>query len=162
MHSSLSLPPFLVPSQIGSFFMINLCLVVIATQFSETKRRETAKMKAERARFHTQSSSTLSSYTYSETTNCYRQVIRLLAHLLRRLRSRSRKAYRAARWRQLERKERRLMKAQTEGKLGNSSVVKNVSTHSVVNAADGEWRERGPRAKFAKIGHLIQGRERES
>ena len=37
--------------QIGSFFMINLCLVVIATQFSETKRRETAKMKAERARF---------------------------------------------------------------------------------------------------------------
>ena len=32
--------------QIGSFFMINLCLVVIATQFSETKRRETAKMKA--------------------------------------------------------------------------------------------------------------------
>ena len=38
-------------SQIGSFFMINLCLVVIATQFSETKKRETAKMKAERAEF---------------------------------------------------------------------------------------------------------------
>ena len=55
--------------QIGSFFMINLCLVVIATQFSETKRRETAKMKAERARFR--SSSTLSSFTNSETTNCY-------------------------------------------------------------------------------------------
>ena len=34
--------------QIGSFFMINLCLVVIATQFSETKKRETAKMRAER------------------------------------------------------------------------------------------------------------------
>ena len=31
--------------------MINLCLVVIATQFSETKKRETAKMKAERAEF---------------------------------------------------------------------------------------------------------------
>ena len=38
--------------------MINLCLVVIATQFSETKKRETAKMKAERAEFS--SSSTLS------------------------------------------------------------------------------------------------------
>ena len=25
--------------QVGSFFMINLCLVVIATQFSETKQR---------------------------------------------------------------------------------------------------------------------------
>ena len=31
--------------------MINLCLVVIATQFSETKKRETAKMKAEREKF---------------------------------------------------------------------------------------------------------------
>ena len=46
---------------VGSFFMINLCLVVIATQFSETKKRETAKMKAERAKFT--SSSTLSSFS---------------------------------------------------------------------------------------------------
>ena len=36
---------------IGSFFMINLCLVVIATQFSETKKRETERMLAERRRF---------------------------------------------------------------------------------------------------------------
>jgi len=35
--------------QIGAFFMINLCLVVIATQFSETKRRETERMQHERA-----------------------------------------------------------------------------------------------------------------
>ena len=48
--------------------MINLCLVVIATQFSETKKRETAKMKAERAKFT--SSSTLSSFT-----NRYRVLI---------------------------------------------------------------------------------------
>ena len=38
--------------------MINLCLVVIATQFSETKKRETAKMKAER---RAESSGSLSS-----------------------------------------------------------------------------------------------------
>ena len=74
--------------------MINLCLVVIATQFSETKRRETAKMKAERARF--QSSSTLSSFTNSETTNCYREIIRLIAHLIRKGVSRSKKTYRYA------------------------------------------------------------------
>ncbi|KAK7506411.1 hypothetical protein BaRGS_00002523 [Batillaria attramentaria] len=37
--------------QIGSFFMINLCLVVIATQFSETKKRETERMMQERKRF---------------------------------------------------------------------------------------------------------------
>ena len=36
--------------QIGSFFMINLCLVVIATQFSETKKRELERMRQERAR----------------------------------------------------------------------------------------------------------------
>ncbi|CAI4233228.1 unnamed protein product [Auanema sp. JU1783] len=33
---------------IGAFFMINLCLVVIATQFAETKRRETERMLQER------------------------------------------------------------------------------------------------------------------
>ena len=51
----------LILFKVGSFFMINLCLVVIATQFSETKKRETAKMKAERAKFT--SSSTLSSFS---------------------------------------------------------------------------------------------------
>ena len=80
--------------QIGSFFMINLCLVVIATQFSETKRRETAKMKAERARFR--SSSTLSSFTNSETTNCYREIIKLIAHLIRKAVKRTKATYRFA------------------------------------------------------------------
>ena len=47
--------------QIGAFFLINLCLVVIATQFSETKKREMARMLAERKRFQTSSSSTLAS-----------------------------------------------------------------------------------------------------
>ena len=41
--------------------MINLCLVVIANQFSETRRRETAKMKQEREEFSSESS--LSSFT---------------------------------------------------------------------------------------------------
>jgi hypothetical protein len=31
--------------------MINLCLVVIATQFSETKKREMERMRQERARY---------------------------------------------------------------------------------------------------------------
>ena len=38
--------------------MINLCLVVIANQFSETRRRETAKMKQEREEFSSGSSFT--------------------------------------------------------------------------------------------------------
>ena len=116
--------------------MINLCLVVIATQFSETKRRETAKMKAERARF--QSSSTLSSFTNSETTNCYRQIIKLIAHFLRRGFQKSRKAYKAMRTRRLAKKEQQLMEQKGAGKLQNYNVMKNVSTHSIINAPDGK------------------------
>ena len=116
--------------------MINLCLVVIATQFSETKRRETAKMKAERARF--QSSSTLSSFTNSETTNCYRQIIKLIAHLLRRGFNKSRKAYKAMRLNRLNKKEQQLMQQKGAGKLQNYNVMKNVSTHSIINAPDGK------------------------
>lgn len=62
-------------SKIGSFFMINLCLVVIATQFSETKKREMERMRQERARFH--STSTLASSTNtSEPTTCYAEIIK--------------------------------------------------------------------------------------
>ena len=115
--------------------MINLCLVVIATQFSETKRRETAKMKAERARF--QSSSTLSSFTDSGTTNCYRQIIKLIAHLLRKAFCKARKAYKAMRTRRLARKEQELLEKKGAGKLQNYNVMKNVSTHSIISAPDG-------------------------
>lgn len=123
--------------QIGSFFMINLCLVVIATQFSETKRRETAKMKAERARF--QSSSTLSSFTTSETTNCYRQILKLVAHLIRRTFNKGRKAYKAMRSRRLAKKEQELMEKKGAGKLQNYNVMKNVSTHSIISGPDGRF-----------------------
>jgi hypothetical protein len=62
---------------IGSFFMINLCLVVIATQFSETKKRETARMLAERRRF-SRSSTTLSS---DEPGSCWEETIKYLERL---------------------------------------------------------------------------------
>ncbi|XP_023326004.1 voltage-dependent T-type calcium channel subunit alpha-1G [Eurytemora carolleeae] len=121
---------------IGSFFMINLCLVVIATQFSETKRRETAKMKAERAKFT--SSSTLSSFTNSETTNLYREIIRLIYHLLRRAYNRAHRLYRAVRARRLAYKERKLLAQQADNQGKTYNVMKNVSTHSMINANDGE------------------------
>ena len=92
--------------------MINLCLVVIANQFSETRRRETAKMKQEREEFSSESS--LSSFTerfsslllrkktkycemfYSdddeeEDTNLYRDIINLIHYYIRRLYYRTRK-----------------------------------------------------------------------
>lgn len=65
---------------IGSFFMINLCLVVIATQFSATKKREMERMRQERLRFS--SSSTLTAT--SESTNCYTVIVKYIAHGLKR------------------------------------------------------------------------------
>ncbi|XP_059352397.1 voltage-dependent T-type calcium channel subunit alpha-1G-like isoform X2 [Daphnia carinata] len=87
---------------IGSFFMINLCLVVIATQFSETKKREMERMRLERARY--QSTSTLASTSASESASCYRQIIKYIAHLWRRSKRRILRRYRAyrSRKRQLE------------------------------------------------------------
>ncbi|CAF1635703.1 unnamed protein product, partial [Adineta ricciae] len=65
---------------IGSFFMINLCLVVIATQFSETKKRETERMLAERRRFSRSSSTLLS----DEPGSCWEETIKYLEHLWKR------------------------------------------------------------------------------
>jgi len=69
--------------QIGSFFMINLCLVVIATQFSETKKREMERMRLERARYH--STSTLASSTNtSEPTTCYAEIVKWVLAIVAR------------------------------------------------------------------------------
>jgi len=79
--------------QIGAFFMINLCLVVIATQFSETKRRETERMQHERAlrRQNSDSSSinlspalSTSVSVFSTGASCYSEMIRYVEHLARR------------------------------------------------------------------------------
>ena len=75
--------------------MINLCLVVIATQFSETKKREMERMRLERARY--QSTSTLASTSASESQSCYKQIIKYIAHLWRRSKRRLLRRYRAYR-----------------------------------------------------------------
>ncbi|KAG7254244.1 hypothetical protein CRUP_011989, partial [Coryphaenoides rupestris] len=71
--------------QIGSFFMINLCLVVIATQFSETKQRESQLMKEQRVRFLS-NASTLASF--SEPGSCYDELLKYLVHVGRHRRRR--------------------------------------------------------------------------
>lgn len=79
---------FAVP-QIGSFFMINLCLVVIATQFSETKQREHQLMQEQRAQCL--SSSTLASM--AEPGDCYEEIFQLVCHVLRKAKRRSAALY---------------------------------------------------------------------
>jgi len=88
--------------QIGSFFMINLCLVVIATQFSETKKREMEKMLVERRRERQQhsSSSTLGSGSDLQPGDCYEEMLKYAGHLARKsrrhLRRFARRRHRAA------------------------------------------------------------------
>ncbi|XP_073835164.1 ca[2+]-channel protein alpha[[1]] subunit T isoform X6 [Musca autumnalis] len=77
---------------IGSFFMINLCLVVIATQFSETKKREMERMRQERARY-TSTSTLASSTNNSEPATCYAEIVKYIAHLWRRFKRRMIKKY---------------------------------------------------------------------
>ncbi|XP_049576538.1 voltage-dependent T-type calcium channel subunit alpha-1I [Syngnathus scovelli] len=79
-HSFYNFIYFILLIIVGSFFMINLCLVVIATQFSETKQREHQLMQEQRARCS--SSSTLA----SEPGDCYEELFQLLCHVLRKAR----------------------------------------------------------------------------
>ncbi|XP_039290068.1 voltage-dependent T-type calcium channel subunit alpha-1G isoform X3 [Nilaparvata lugens] len=105
---------------IGSFFMINLCLVVIATQFSETKKREMERMRLERARF--QSTSTLASSTNnSEPTTCYAEIVKYVAHLWRRGKRRLAKKWRLFKYRRQQKKE--LKNSNKDG--GTSEGVNN-------------------------------------
>uniref|UniRef100_A0A8C7WQR4 Ion transport domain-containing protein n=1 Tax=Oryzias sinensis TaxID=183150 RepID=A0A8C7WQR4_9TELE len=77
-HSFYNFIYFILLIIVGSFFMINLCLVVIATQFSETKQREHQLMQEQRARCF--SSSTLA----SEPGDCYEELFQLMCHFLRK------------------------------------------------------------------------------
>ncbi|XP_054606437.2 voltage-dependent T-type calcium channel subunit alpha-1H isoform X2 [Nothobranchius furzeri] len=89
-HSFYNFIYFILLIIVGSFFMINLCLVVIATQFSETKQRENALMREQRARYMS-NDSTLASY--SEPGSCYEEMLRYISHLYRKLRRRLQRMY---------------------------------------------------------------------
>lgn len=65
--------------------MINLCLVVIATQFSETKQREHQLMQEQRARYL--SSSTVASYM--EPGDCYEEIFQYICHIVRKAKRRT-------------------------------------------------------------------------
>uniref|UniRef100_A0A673M022 Voltage-dependent T-type calcium channel subunit alpha-1G-like n=1 Tax=Sinocyclocheilus rhinocerous TaxID=307959 RepID=A0A673M022_9TELE len=80
-HSFYNFIYFILLIIVGSFFMINLCLVVIATQFSETKQRESQLMKEQRVRSRS-NASTLNSF--SEPGSCYDELLKYLVHIIRK------------------------------------------------------------------------------
>ncbi|XP_043089773.1 voltage-dependent T-type calcium channel subunit alpha-1H isoform X4 [Puntigrus tetrazona] len=89
-HSFYNFIYFILLIIVGSFFMINLCLVVIATQFSETKQRENQLMQEQRARYLS-NDSTLASY--SEPGSCYEEMLRYISHLYRKVKRRASRVY---------------------------------------------------------------------
>ncbi|KAF3814384.1 hypothetical protein GH733_017542 [Mirounga leonina] len=90
-HSFYNFIYFILLIIVGSFFMINLCLVVIATQFSETKQREHRLMLEQRKRYL--SSSTVASY--AEPGDCYEEIFQYVCHILRKARRRALGLYQA-------------------------------------------------------------------
>uniref|UniRef100_A0AAR2LZE7 Ion transport domain-containing protein n=1 Tax=Pygocentrus nattereri TaxID=42514 RepID=A0AAR2LZE7_PYGNA len=85
-HSFYNFIYFILLIIVGSFFMINLCLVVIATQFSETKQRVNKLMKDQRVCYQS-NDSTLASY--SEPGSCYEEMLRYISHLYRKVKRRA-------------------------------------------------------------------------
>ncbi|GMT35617.1 hypothetical protein PFISCL1PPCAC_26914, partial [Pristionchus fissidentatus] len=94
---------------IGAFFMINLCLVVIATQFAETKRRETERMLQERKRLRSAGSISGSEAGMAASSkdgggdSVYAAMVRFIGQTYRRLKKRCKKEWRSFKQRRRER-----------------------------------------------------------
>ncbi|XP_067317616.1 voltage-dependent T-type calcium channel subunit alpha-1H-like isoform X2 [Anolis sagrei] len=89
-HSFYNFIYFILLIIVGSFFMINLCLVVIATQFSETKQRENQLMQEQRARYLSDDSTIAS---FSEPGSCYDELLKYLCHIYRKAKRRTLRLY---------------------------------------------------------------------
>ncbi|XP_036408911.1 voltage-dependent T-type calcium channel subunit alpha-1H isoform X3 [Megalops cyprinoides] len=135
-HSFYNFIYFILLIIVGSFFMINLCLVVIATQFSETKQRENQLMQEQRARYLS-NDSTLASF--SEPGSCYEEMLRYIGHLYRKVKRRVVRLYGS--WRSRRRK-----KVNPNGEGGGG-------VWGGAGGANGHGRHRGRRRRIRSIHH---------
>ncbi|KAI4884014.1 hypothetical protein NFI96_019525 [Prochilodus magdalenae] len=136
-HSFYNFIYFILLIIVGSFFMINLCLVVIATQFSETKQRVNKLMNDQRVCYQS-NDSTLASY--SEPGSCYEEMLRYISHLYRKVKRRVSRIYHG--WQSKRRK-----------KVNpNSGLAEGVGA----GGANGHSRRRGSGYWARSIRNLIQ------
>ncbi|VDM64230.1 unnamed protein product [Angiostrongylus costaricensis] len=115
---------------IGAFFMINLCLVVIATQFAETKRRETERMLQERKRLQSRDSLSANGSDIAGTFSkeeggdtVYKAIVRIIAHAFRRTKRTVKRKFNAY-------MEGRREKKSTEKKIRRKSKLDDLATLS--------------------------------
>ncbi|CAM4353119.1 unnamed protein product [Leuciscus chuanchicus] len=142
-HSFYNFIYFILLIIVGSFFMINLCLVVIATQFSETKQRENQLMQEQRA-CYLSNDSTLASY--SEPGSCYEEMLRYISHLYRKVKRRVSRIYNN--WQSKRRK-----------KVNPNSVLSGGG--GTGGGVNGHSRHRGGGNWVRSIHNLIQQHQRQ-
>ncbi|KAG1968483.1 voltage-dependent T-type calcium channel subunit alpha-1H isoform X2 [Pimephales promelas] len=142
-HSFYNFIYFILLIIVGSFFMINLCLVVIATQFSETKQRENQLMQEQRA-CYLSNDSTLASY--SEPGSCYEEMLRYISHLYRKVKRRASRIYNN--WQSKRRK-----------KVNPNSVLSGGG--GTGGGVNGHSRHRGGGNWVRSIHNLIQQHQRQ-
>ena len=70
--------------QLGSYFLTNLCLVVVATQFSETRQRESALMEEARRKSRSTSSTIFTATDTESSKGCYNQLLSMMKHYIQR------------------------------------------------------------------------------
>ena len=68
-------------SKLGSFFLLNLFVVVISVQFGETKQRETDRIKLER-RLLTRNHSTCASFSSESSNSCWKETLKYVVSRL--------------------------------------------------------------------------------
>ncbi|WKY15978.1 hypothetical protein Q1695_001004 [Nippostrongylus brasiliensis] len=131
---------------IGAFFMINLCLVVIATQFAETKRRETERMLQERKRLQSRSPDSISgsgsdvggaSSKEDGGDTVYAAIVRFVGHTFRRVKRTLRRKFNAY---MKQRKE----KKKTEAKMRRKSKLDDMATLSRIEERTDEEEDVDP------------------
>ncbi|KFO73065.1 Voltage-dependent T-type calcium channel subunit alpha-1I, partial [Cuculus canorus] len=144
-HSFYNFIYFILLIIVGSFFMINLCLVVIATQFSETKQREHQLMQEQRARYL--SSSTVASYM--EPGDCYEEIFQYICHIVRKAKRRTLGLYNSIQSRRqghvepsnakrgMSRKDQRHYSKDCLGKAGNVRVNESIFIKEGVTSKNG-------------------------
>uniref|UniRef100_A0A0K0DND5 Ion_trans domain-containing protein n=1 Tax=Angiostrongylus cantonensis TaxID=6313 RepID=A0A0K0DND5_ANGCA len=114
---------------IGAFFMINLCLVVIATQFAETKRRETERMLQERKRLQSRDSLSANgsdiagAFSKEGGDTVYKAIVRIIGHTFRRTKRTVKRKFNTY-------MEERREKKSTEKKIRRKSKLDDLSTLS--------------------------------
>ncbi|NXM91123.1 CAC1H protein, partial [Oenanthe oenanthe] len=137
-HSFYNFIYFILLIIVGSFFMINLCLVVIATQFSETKQRENQLMQEQRARYLSNDSTIAS---FSEPGSCYEELLKYISHIFRKVKRRTIRLYNN--W---QSKRRKKVNPNSGGGGGQSQRSRRriTSIHHLYHISNGS--PRGPRA----------------